>query len=82
VNTHHEKEGNTMHTEPHPRRGETVHLAVGSDLHEFEVEDWWDRVSSRADAENPTLVYGHVDHLARVVYDADLRNTVGHDHGT
>lgn len=66
------------HTEPHPRRGQTVPLLVGSQMHEFEIEDWWDRVSDRAENERHTMVYGKVDGLlGKLVYDADLHPPAG-----
>lgn len=62
-----------MHEHPHPRRGEVVHLLVGGELYDFEVEDWWNRVSIRYDTEFNTMVYGHVNGAGRLVYDADLQ---------
>lgn len=35
-----------MHEQSHPRRGETVHLMVGTKLYDFEVEDWWVRAGA------------------------------------
>ena len=35
-----------IHKSPHPRAGQTVHVDLnGGELAEFQVEDWWDRVS-------------------------------------
>jgi hypothetical protein len=67
-----------MHDEPHPRRGETVTIIVGGEAHDFEIEDWWDRVSPRFEKEGGEMVYGRVVEgdrppLSKVVYDGDLQ---------
>lgn len=63
------------HIEPHPQRGQTVHLLHHDQVSDFVVEDWWDRVSKRAPEDFGTMVYGTVDGEGRLVYDADLYPT-------
>lgn len=65
------------HIKPHPRRGQTVPLLVNAEMHNFEIEDWWDRVSPRDDEEHGSMVYGKVNGMGKLVYESDLHPPAG-----